>query len=113
MATKLEELFDVRRQLVAWASHDLRTPIASLQAMVEALEDGLAAPADYLPRMREQVRALGMLVDDLFELARIDAGALTLELEDAPLSGLVESTACAASSPRRPRGRSACRRAWT
>jgi signal transduction histidine kinase len=92
MAAKLEELFDVRRQLVAWASHDLRTPIASLQAMVEALEDGLAAPADYLPVMREQVRALGMLVDDLFELARIDAGALTLELEDAPLSGLVEST---------------------
>jgi len=91
MAKRLEELFDVRRQLVAWASHDLRTPIASLQAMVEALEDGLAEPADYLPTMREQVRALGMLVDDLFELARIDAGALTLELEDAPLSGLVEA----------------------
>jgi signal transduction histidine kinase len=91
MATRLEELFDVRRQLVAWASHDLRTPIASLQAMVEALEDGLAEPADYLPAMREQVRALGMLVDDLFELARIDAGALTLELEDASLRGLVES----------------------
>ncbi len=91
MAGRLEELFDVRRQLVAWASHDLRTPIASLQAMVEALEDGLAEPADYLPAMREQVRALSMLVDDLFELARIDAGALTLELEDAPLTGLVES----------------------
>jgi signal transduction histidine kinase len=91
MAGRLEELFDVRRQLVAWASHDLRTPIASLQAMVEALEDGLAEPSDYLRAMREQVRALGMLVDDLFELARIDAGALTLELEDAPLSGLVES----------------------
>ena len=91
MAGRLEELFDARRQLVAWASHDLRTPIASLQAMVEALEDGLAEPADYLPAMREQVRALGRLVDDLFELARIDAGALTLELEDAPLSGLVEA----------------------
>jgi signal transduction histidine kinase len=92
MAIKLEELFDARRQLVAWASHDLRTPIASLQAMVEALEDGLAEPADYLPAMREQVRALGMLVDDLFELARIDAGALTLELQDAPVAGLVETT---------------------
>ena len=92
MAIKLEELFDARRQLVAWASHDLRTPIASLQAMVEALEDGLAEPADYLPMMREQVRALGMLVDDLFELARIDAGALTLELRDAPVAGLVETT---------------------
>ena len=92
MAGKLEELFDVRRQLVAWASHDLRTPIASLQAMVEALEDGLAEPADYLPAMREQVRTLGTLVEDLFELARIDAGALTFELEDAPLSGLVQAT---------------------
>jgi signal transduction histidine kinase len=91
MAGRLEELFDARRQLVAWASHDLRTPIASLQAMVEAIEDGLAAPGDYLPVMREQVRALGMLVDDLFELARIDAGALTLELEEASLTGLVES----------------------
>jgi signal transduction histidine kinase len=92
MAGRLEELFDARRQLVAWASHDLRTPIASLQAMVEAIEDGLATPADYLPAMREQVRALGMLVDDLFELARIDAGALTLELEETSLTGLVEST---------------------
>ena len=92
MAARLEELFDARRRLVAWASHDLRTPIASLQAMVEAIEDGLATPDDYLPSMREEVRALGMLVDDLFELARIDAGALTLELEEASLAVLVAST---------------------
>jgi signal transduction histidine kinase len=62
-----------------------------MQAMVEALEDGLASPDDYLPALREQVRVLAMLVEDLFELARIDAGALTLELQDAPLSALVES----------------------
>jgi signal transduction histidine kinase len=91
MAANVEELFDARRQLVAWASHDLRTPLASMQAMLEALEDGLAEPEHYLPAMREQVRALGLLVDDLFELARIDAGALTLELREAPLSGLVRS----------------------
>jgi signal transduction histidine kinase len=76
---------------VAWASHDLRTPLASMQAMLEALEDGLAEPERYLPALREQVERLGMLVDDLFELARIDAGALTLELREAPLSGLVDS----------------------
>jgi signal transduction histidine kinase len=59
--------------------------------MLEAVEDGLAEPDRYLPAMREQVRALTGLVDDLFELARIDAGLLTLEIREAPLSGLVES----------------------
>lgn len=91
MAQNLESLFDARRQLVAWASHDLRTPLASMQAMIEALEDGLAEPERYLPAMREQVQILGRLVDDLFELARIDAGALTLEIRESALSGLVES----------------------
>ncbi len=91
MAHELEELFDARRQLVAWASHDLRTPLASLRAMIEAVEDGLASADHYLPAMRGQVERLGMLVDDLFELARIDAGALTLELRDAALPPLVES----------------------
>jgi signal transduction histidine kinase len=91
MASRLEELFDARTQLVAWASHDLRTPVANMQAMLEALEDGLAEPDQYLPALQQQVRTLGSLVDDLFELARIDAGALTLELRDAQLSGLVHS----------------------
>ncbi len=91
MADNLESLFDARRQLVAWASHDLRAPLASMQAMLEALEDGLAEPERYLPAMREQVRTLSRLVDDLFELARIDAGALTVEISEAPLPGLVES----------------------
>jgi signal transduction histidine kinase len=91
MAANLEELFDARRQLVAWASHDLRTPLASIQAMLEAVEDELAEPEQYLPAIREQVRTLGMLVDDLFELARIDAGVLSLEIQETPLSGLVES----------------------
>jgi signal transduction histidine kinase len=91
MAAGLEQLFDARRELVAWASHDLRAPIASLQAMLEAIEDGLASADDYLPTLREQVRTLSMLVDDLFELARIDAGALTLELRSTPVAPLVAS----------------------
>jgi signal transduction histidine kinase len=91
MAGNVEGLFDARRQLVAWASHDLRTPLASMQAMLEALEDGIAEPDRYLPAMREQVRTLNLLVDDLFELARIDAGVLTLELRDLPLGPLVDS----------------------
>ncbi|HEU4449442.1 MAG TPA: HAMP domain-containing sensor histidine kinase [Gaiellaceae bacterium] len=91
MAENLEGLFDARRQLVAWASHDLRTPLASMQAMLEALEDGIAEPQTYLPAMREQVRTLNLLVDDLFELARIDAGVLTLEVRELPLEPLVNS----------------------
>ena len=91
MAANLEKLFDVRSQLVAWASHDLRTPLASMQAMLEALEDGLVEPEEYLPSLREQVRVLSTIVEDLFELARIDAGVLTLELAEAQLDPLVEA----------------------
>lgn len=91
MAQNLEQLFDARRELVAWASHDLRTPLANMQAMLEALEDGLAEPADYLPALGDQVRGLTLLVDDLFELARIDAGALTVELRASALDDVVSS----------------------
>lgn len=91
MAAELERLFDARRQLVAWASHDLRTPLASLQAMIEAVQDGVVPAERYMPAMREQVRLLAGLVDDLFELARIDAGALTMELHEAAIGSLVAS----------------------
>jgi len=91
MATSVEQLFDARRQLVAWASHDLRTPLSAIRAMLEAIEDGLAQPDEYLPALGEQASALGVLIDDLFELAQIDAGALTLELRETPLGELVTS----------------------
>jgi signal transduction histidine kinase len=91
MATNLEGLFDARRELVAAASHDLRTPLASIGAMLEAIEDGLAEPAEYLGPLQDQVRRLGGLVEDLFELARIDAGALAHELRATQLAPLVES----------------------
>ncbi len=91
MALNIEELFDARRQLVAWASHDLRTPVASIQAMLEAVEDGLATTNEYLPAMRQQTHTLATLINDLFELARIDAGALTLELRDTQPAQLVGS----------------------
>ena len=91
MAASVEELFDARRQLVAWASHDLRTPLASMQAMLEAVEDGLVEPERYVPALKQQVDALRVLVDDLFELARLDAGVLSLELREAPIAGVVRS----------------------
>ena len=92
MGDNLRRLFDTRRELVAWASHDLRTPLASMQAMLEAIEDDLADPEEYVPVLREQVRVLSVLVDDLFELARIDAGALTLELLQLPVAPVVSSS---------------------
>ena len=52
MAEYVESLFDARRQLVAWASHDLRTPLAAMQAMLEAIEDGVSTPEEYLPEMQ-------------------------------------------------------------
>jgi signal transduction histidine kinase len=91
MADSLEGLFDARRELVAAASHDLRAPVASIAAMLEAIEDGLATPAEYLAPLQDQARRLTSLVDDLFELARIDAGTLAHELEEVALAPIVES----------------------
>ena len=91
MADSLEGLFDARRELVAAASHDLRAPVASIAAMLEAIEDGLATPTEYLAPLQDQARRLTNLVDDLFELARIDAGSLAHELEEVALAPLVES----------------------
>src|SRR4051812_27910073 len=80
-----------RRELVAWVSHDLRTPLAGLRAMAEALEDGVAPdPARYHVMMRQAADRLAGMVDDLFELSRIHAGALKLTLESVALADLVD-----------------------
>ncbi|MEV6650238.1 HAMP domain-containing sensor histidine kinase [Streptomyces sp. NPDC051219] len=68
-----------RRELVAWISHDLRTPLAGLRAMSEALEDGLVPdPERYFRQIRTEVDRLNSMVGDLFELSRIHAGTLVL-----------------------------------
>jgi signal transduction histidine kinase len=88
-----------RRDLVAWVSHDLRSPLAALRAMAESLEDGVADdPARYHRQIRVEVDRLSALVDDLFELSRIQAGALRLTLEHVSLSDLV-SDALAGAHP--------------
>jgi signal transduction histidine kinase len=91
MAGSIQRLFDARRELVAWASHDLRTPLASMQAMLEAIDDGLAEPREYLPALLDQVAMLASLVDDLFELSRIDAGLLTFHIRAAAIDDVVDS----------------------
>lgn len=91
-----------RRELVAWVSHDLRTPLSGIRAMVEALEDGVvddpATVARYHRTLREEADHLAALVDDLFELSRTQAGALNLRFSRVSMSDLV-SDALASSAP--------------
>ncbi len=94
-----------RRQLVAWVSHDLRTPLAGIRAMSEALEDAVVAdPAEiagYARRISTETTRLSAMVDDLFELSRINAGALRLTFGPVSVEDIVaeamESAAPAAS----------------
>ena len=95
-AAREREMEETRRDLIAAVSHDLRTPLASARALIEAVADGIAADpeteARYLSSARNELKNLGSLVDDLFELAQIDAGVLRLELEEASLRDLVSDT---------------------
>ncbi|MEU6971928.1 HAMP domain-containing sensor histidine kinase [Kitasatospora aureofaciens] len=94
-----------RRELIAWISHDLRTPLAGLRAMAEALEDGVAEhPQQYLQRMRTEVERLTGMVDDLFELSRIQAGALALSLSRVSVYDLVDDALAGAHPLARKRG---------
>jgi signal transduction histidine kinase len=89
MAESVQSLFDARKQLVAWASHDLRTPLAAMKAMLEAVEDGVSTMDEYLPEMRQQLDRLAALVDDLFELAMIESSALELEYAEVRIGDLI------------------------
>ena len=81
-----------RRELVAWVSHDLRTPLAGLHAMAEALTDGMASDPDrYHRQIRAEVGRLARIVDDLFELSRIEAGTLRLSPGRIAVEDLVEA----------------------
>jgi signal transduction histidine kinase len=85
-----------RRELVAWVSHDLRTPLASLRAMSEALEDGVAEDPDaYLKQMRMTVDRLTGMVDDLFELSRLNAGVRSGPPRDVNMSEVVQEAVSA------------------
>ena len=87
---ELDRADGARRELIAWVSHDLRAPLASVRAMAEALEDGLVEdPAGYHAGIRGQVDRLSAMVDDLFELAKLNAGALTLEWSPVSVYDLV------------------------
>ncbi len=94
------ELEARRRDLITAASHDLRTPLSSLQAMVEAIDEGVVEDPPslrrYVGEMRRSVESLVGLVDDLFELAQLDAGIIEYETRRARLGEVVHQalTAC-------------------
>ena len=96
LAQTLERNREARKQWVADISHELRTPIAILRAELEALEDGVRTlDADAIRSLSVEVARLASLVDDLYELARSDAGALTYDKQVVDLGSPLEETIAA------------------
>lgn len=95
MVARLDAEERARRSLVAAISHDLRTPITSLQLLADAIEDGIVderTAREYATRMGIHVRALSALIDDLFELSRLESGELRWSMERVALGELVHDT---------------------
>lgn len=114
MAARLEEAAaraeadeNARRTLIAGASHDLRTPLASLRAMIDALADGVVADpattARYLAQSQAEIGRMSRLIDDLFELASLDAG-LEIAGEPSSLSDLISDSLAAWAARAEARG---------
>jgi signal transduction histidine kinase len=79
-----------RREMVAWVSHDLRTPLAGIRAAAEALQDGVAQDPDrYLAHLVGEVERMSAMLDDLLALSRLQSGTLTLALERINVADLV------------------------
>lgn len=119
MAAQLEqvaaekELLDrTRRDLVAWASHDLRTPLASLRAMIDALADGVVDDPEttrrYLEQSQAEIARMSGLINDLFELAQLDAGAQDFTCEESSLSDLISDTLAAFGARAKAKGVTLC-----
>jgi signal transduction histidine kinase len=101
------EVEEARRGLVAAASHDLRTPLASLRLLVDAIEDGVATGETrdrYLAEIRTHVGVLSDLIDDLFELSRIEAGDISWSLRQVEMEELIGETVAAMRAPAEERG---------
>ena len=90
------QLEQTRRDLTAWVSHDLRTPLTSMRVMIEAMLDGVVQDKEtvhrYLDSSRAEIEHLAQLIDDLFELAQLDVGHLTINMQQASISDLISDT---------------------
>lgn len=93
-----EDSESARRSLIAAVSHDLRTPVTALRLLADAVDDEIGDPAirrEYVRRLGVHVRALGGLIDDLFELTQLEAGAVAWSMSRIDLDELVEETVAA------------------
>ena len=96
------QIEEARRALIAAVSHDLRTPLASLRVLVESIDDGVATGETrdrYLRETRVHVEVLTTLIDDLFELSRIEAGDISWTMREVELGELIGDTVAAMRTP--------------
>ena len=95
-AADQQKLEKNRRDLIAWVSHDLRTPLAALRAMIEALADGVVRDEEevfrYFDQSLREVRHLSHLIDDLFDLSQMDIGHIVLRKEPTDLNTLIQES---------------------
>ena len=96
MQRRLAELDHARKQFIANASHELRTPIFSLGGFVELLEDEDPSPeerAEFVHTMREQIARLTKLAADLLDLSQLDAGGMVMKVHSIDLGDLAREVA--------------------
>jgi signal transduction histidine kinase len=102
LQAKMQTVERARRDLIAGVSHDLRTPLTSIQAMIEAIADGVVSEPEtvsrYMHSSLAELRHLSQLIDDLFALSQIDTGQLELTCEPASLSDLISDILSAMSA---------------
>jgi signal transduction histidine kinase len=93
---KQQMLENTRRDLIVWVSHDLQTPLASMQVIVAALADGLIQDKEteqrYLATLQKDIRELSELIDDLFQMTQLDVGGLALDCRLSSLTDLLSDT---------------------
>lgn len=103
MASSLQQIDEqkrmleqTRRDMIAWISHDLRTPLASMRVMIEAMTDGVVDDPEtttrYLKNTQNEIQHLSRMIDSLFELAQLDTGQVNLDIQMASLRDLISDT---------------------
>ena len=95
-AEKRRQLESLRKELIAWIGHDLQTPLASVSAIIEALADGVVEDSEtekrYFITAKKNIASLSHLIDDMFQMAQIDAGGIALNYESVVISDLISDS---------------------